>query len=167
MYEKLKRRSTAGGVTLAQIIKTGVDNPGHPHIKTVGMTAGDEDSYETFKELFDPVISARHGGYAADAKQPTNLDTTQLSDTDIDVDCKYVLTTRVRTGRSIRGFKLPPVITFEDRRKLEALAVKALLSMQDPELKGEYFPLNGSKSAAFSCNQSGEPKPDGMSLEKE
>ena len=32
---------------------------GHPHIKIVGMTAGDEESYETFKELFDPVISAR------------------------------------------------------------------------------------------------------------
>ena len=41
---------------------------GHPHIKTCGIVAGDEESYELFKDLFDPIISARHGGYAADAK---------------------------------------------------------------------------------------------------
>lgn len=29
-----------------QCIQTGVDNPGHPFIKTVGMVAGDEESYE-------------------------------------------------------------------------------------------------------------------------
>merc|ERR1740117_974566 len=151
-------KKTSTGVTLAMCIKTGVDNPGHPHIKTVGMTACDEESYEVFKELFDPVNSARHGGYAADAIQPTNLDTSQLLDTDIDPEGKYVLTTRVRTGRSIKGYQLPPTISFEDRRKLEALAVKALLAMEG-DLKGDYFPLNGSKSYA--------PKPNGMTEEKE
>ena len=158
IWEALKDKTTSGGTTLAECIKTGVDNPGHPHIKTVGMTACDEESYEVFKELFDPVISARHGGYAPDASQPTNLDTTQLLDTDIDPEGKYVLTTRVRTGRSVKGFKLPPTISFEDRRKLEALSVKALLAMEG-DLKGDYFPLHGSKSYA--------PKPTGMSEEKE
>lgn len=42
---------------------TGVDNPGHPFIMTVGMVAGDEDSYTDFAELFDPVIDGRHNGY--------------------------------------------------------------------------------------------------------
>merc|ERR1719316_1854249 len=113
VYDKLKNRKTASGVTLAHCIKTGVDNPGPPHIKTVGATAGDEESYTTFKELFDPIISDRHNGYGVDAKQPTNMDLNQLSNTDIDPEGKYVLTTRVRTGRSIRGFKLPPVIGFQ------------------------------------------------------
>merc|ERR1711865_973652 len=158
IWDSLKGKKTSTGVTLAMCIKTGVDNPGHPHIKTVGMTACDEESYEVFKELFDPVNSARHGGYAADAIQPTNLDTSQLLDTDIDPEGKYVLTTRVRTGRSIKGYQLPPTISFEDRRKLEALAVKALLAMEG-DLKGDYFPLNGSKSYA--------PKPNGMTEEKE
>jgi len=158
MYDKLKGLTTAGGVTLAQCMKTGVDNPGHPHIKTVGLVACDEESYTTFKDLFDPVISARHGGYGADGVQPTNLKIEELSNTDIDPDGKYVLTTRVRTGRSVAGFKLPPVISFEERRKLEALCVKGLLAMKD-DLKGDYYPLNGSKSYP--------PKPDGMSVEKE
>merc|ERR1711988_2020219 len=97
-------------------------------------------------------------GYAADAKQPTNIDIEQLSNTDIDPELKYVLTTRVRTGRSVRGFMLPPTISFEDRRKLEALCVKALLSMKG-DLKGDYFPLHGSRSYS--------PKPNGMTEAKE
>merc|ERR1719352_2144651 len=86
------------------------------------------------------------------------MDYTQLSTTDIDPEGKYVLTTRVRTGRSVKGFRLAPQIGFEERRQLEALCVKALLNMEG-DLKGEYFPLNGSRSYA--------PKPNGMSLEKE
>merc|ERR1719488_100926 len=82
----------------------------------------------------------------------------ELSKTDIDPEGKYVLTTRVRTGRSVRGFQLPPTITFEERRRLEALCVKALLKMGG-ELKGDYYPLNGSHSYS--------KKPNGMSLEKE
>lgn len=46
MYDELKGLKTSTGVTLAQCMKTGVDNPGHPHIKTVGLVAGDEESYE-------------------------------------------------------------------------------------------------------------------------
>lgn len=42
---------TPNGYTLDQCIQTGVDNPGHPFIKTVGMVAGDEESYEV-RRLF-------------------------------------------------------------------------------------------------------------------
>jgi creatine kinase len=154
----LKDKKTASGCTIADCIKTGIDNPGHPHIKTCGIVAGDEECYTTFKELFDPIISDRHNGYGPEGTQPTNLDIEQLSTTDIDPDCKYVLTSRVRTGRSIKGFKLPPCISFEDRRKMEAIAVKGLMSM-DGDLKGDYFPLNGSRSYSV--------KPNGMSEAKE
>ena len=73
LYDKLKTKSTKLGVNFGHCIKTGVDNPGHPMIKTVGAVAGDEESYELFREFFDPIISARHGGYAADAKHPTDM----------------------------------------------------------------------------------------------
>merc|ERR1719359_712436 len=159
IYDRLKTKKTTMGVGLAKCMKTGVDNPGHPQIKTVGLVAGDEESYETFKELFDPVISARHGGYAPHAKHPTDLDYTKLSTTkidptcDADGQCKYVMTSRVRTGRSVRGMRLPPAIGFEERRELERVVVKALLNL-DGELKGDYYPLRGSKSY--------RPKPNGM-----
>ncbi|CAG5105426.1 Oidioi.mRNA.OKI2018_I69.chr1.g2119.t1.cds [Oikopleura dioica] len=158
LYKNLKDKKTKLGVTLGHCIKTGIDNKGHPMIKTVGLVAGDEESYELFAELFEPVISARHGGYPKDAVHPTDLDVSKLTDTKIDPTGKYVLTSRCRTGRSVKGFKLPPVTDFEERRKLEALVVKGLLSMEG-DLKGDYFPLHGSQSYA--------PKPNGMSLEKE
>lgn len=46
IYATLCDKSTPNGFTLDQAIQTGVDNPGHPFIKTVGLVAGDEESYE-------------------------------------------------------------------------------------------------------------------------
>jgi len=158
LYNKLKDKKTKLGVNLGTCIKTGVDNKGHPMIKTCGIVAGDEESYELFKELFDPIISARHNGYAADAKHPTDLDINKLSDTKIDPTGKYVLTSRCRTGRSVKNFRLPPACSFEERREIEKVVTKGLLALEG-DLKGDYFPLNGSKSYAA--------KPNGMTKEKE
>lgn len=46
IYTRLCDKATPNGWTLDQCIQTGVDNPGHPFIKTVGMVAGDEETYE-------------------------------------------------------------------------------------------------------------------------
>lgn len=145
IYDKLKDKKTALGVSLANCIKTGMDNKGHPHILTCGLVAGDEESFTLFKDVFDPVIEARHNGYKPDAVHPTNMDASKISTTKIDPTGKYVLTSRCRTGRSVRGFCLPPGTDFEERRKLEKLIVAGLEKM-DGELKGTYFPLNGSQS---------------------
>jgi len=158
LYDKLKGLKTSKGVTLAKCLKTGIDNKGHPNIKTVGLVAGDEESYTVFKDLFDPVISARHGGYPADGKHPTDMNPANLLQEKIDPTGNYTVTTRCRTGRSIRGFCLPPSNTFEERREVERVIVKGLLSLEG-DLKGDYFPLHGSRSYA--------PKPTGMSEEKE
>jgi len=158
LYAQLAGLKTSLGVNLGACIKTGIDNPGHPMIKTVGMVAGDEESYELFAPLFDPVISARHNGYAADACHPTDMNIENISDTKIDPTGNYVLTTRCRTGRSIRGTRLPPSCSFEERREIERLVVKGLLALEG-ELSGDYFPLAGSRSY--------ETKPTGMSAEKE
>merc|ERR1719271_2057381 len=139
IYEALKGKKTSMDVTLAQCIKTGMDNKGHPMIKTVGMTAGDEESYEVFKELFDPVIDIRHGGYPANAKHPTDLDLSKLSTTQIDPTGNYVISTRVRTGRSLRGLRLPPTIMKDERREVERIMSKALVMLSGP-LKGDYYP---------------------------
>merc|ERR1711868_80775 len=158
LWNEYKNKKTSLGVTFGHCIKTGVDNKGHPMIKTVGAVAGDEESYTLFNKFFDPVISDRHNGYAADARHPTDLDVRKLSTTPIDPTGKYVLTTRCRTGRSVRGTRLPPCTTFEERRELERVIVKGLMGLTG-ELKGDYYPLHGSQSYAA--------KPNGMSEEKE
>ena len=49
LWEQYKGKKTSLGVGFGHCIKTGVDNKGHPMIKTVGAVAGDEESYELFK----------------------------------------------------------------------------------------------------------------------
>merc|ERR1719191_1144570 len=158
IYDNLKNKKTKKGVTLAACIKTGIDNKGYGMVKTVGMAAGDEGSYDVFKELFDPVIEICHGGYKPDAKHPTDLDTSKLSSTSIDPTGKYVISTRVRTGRSIRGLRLPPTCKKAERREVERVVVKALLGLEG-ELMGDYFPLAGSQSYI--------PKPGGITKAEE
>uniref|UniRef100_A0A3Q3F1F6 Creatine kinase S-type, mitochondrial n=1 Tax=Labrus bergylta TaxID=56723 RepID=A0A3Q3F1F6_9LABR len=72
IYAQLRDKTTPNDWTLDQCIQTGVDNPGHPFIKTVGMVAGDEESYEVFSELFDPVIKERHNGYDSPFNEVTS-----------------------------------------------------------------------------------------------
>jgi creatine kinase len=156
MYNNLKDRTTVNGVTLDKCIKTGLENPGHPTIATVGMVAGDAESYEVFKELFDPVIDDRHGGYAPDAVHPTNLNLDEVIQGNIDPS--YVISTRVRSGRSIAGIPLPPSCNKAERRKVEQVVTQCLRNLTG-ELKGDYYPLAGSSSYA--------PKPGGMSHAEE
>jgi len=127
-------------------------------IKTCGLVAGDEESWTLFAEVMDKVVSARHGGYAPDAKHPTDMNPENISKRKIDPENKYVITSRCRTGRSVRGFPLPPCNSFQERRDIEDCLVKGLMKL-DGELKGDYFPLAGSRSYA--------PKPNGMSHEEE
>ncbi|KAM9263927.1 creatine kinase M-type isoform 1-T1 [Morus bassanus] len=173
LYQRLRDKETPSGFTLDDVIQTGVDNPGHPFIMTVGCVAGDEESYEVFKELFDPVIQDRHGGYKPTDKHRTDLNHENLKVRDTwappgwgggvwldtwvpsgpwghgsllgwrggdDLDPKYVLSSRVRTGRSIKGYSLPPHCSRGERRAIEKLSVNALNSLEG-EFKGRYYPL--------------------------
>lgn len=55
-------------------------------------------------------------------------------------DDKYVLSSRVRTGRSIRGLSLPPACTRAERREVERVVVNALAGLQG-NLVGKYYSL--------------------------
>lgn len=57
MFDKLKDIKSSKGYTLSNVIMTGVVTP---HLG-VGATAGDEDSWELFKDIFYPIIKDWHG----------------------------------------------------------------------------------------------------------
>lgn len=140
LYGKLREKVTASGFTLDAAIQTGVDNPGHPFILTVGAVAGDEESYDTFAELFDPIIEERHNGFKKTDLHKTDLDSSKIRGGKFDE--RYVLSSRVRTGRSIRGFSLPPHCSRAERREVEHIVCEAL-----DGLKGEP-PQKAEKSVA-------------------
>ena len=90
--------------------------------------AGDEESYEVFADLFDPVIEKRHAGYKKTDKHKTDLDWTKIQCGDLDPN--YVKSCRVRTGRSIRGLALPPYCTRAERREVEKVVCNALNNLE-------------------------------------
>ena len=55
---------------------------------------------------------------------------------------RYIVSTRIRTGRSIEGFPFNPNMTEEQYRQMEEKSKKAFDEMPD-SLKGDYFPLTG------------------------
>lgn len=128
LYGKLRNRKTASGFTLDKAIQTGVDNPGHPYILTVGAVAGDEESYETFAELFDPIIEERHNGFKRTDLHKTDLESSKIRGGKF--DGRYVLSSRVRTGRSIKSLCLPPHCSRAERRKIEKVVTRALAGLK-------------------------------------
>merc|ERR1719162_1836979 len=74
------------------------------------------------------------------------------------MDSSYVLSTRIRTGRTISGFPLPPSIGADQRKELEGIVVSALAGLTG-SLKGDYYPLSGSTTYAA--------KPTGIDKETE
>jgi len=138
IYAKYRDVATPGGYTFDQAIQTGVDNPGHPYIMTCGATLGDEWTYETFKDLFDKLIASRHNGYPADGVHKTDLDYTKL--TGAKFDERYVLSSRVRTGRSIKGLSFPPGCTRAERREVERI-ISGCSTKLSGELAGIYKSL--------------------------
>ena len=54
----------------------------------------------------------------------------------------FVLSTRVRVGRSVKGFNFPTTIDKAQRLRLESIISDALMELPD-ELAGNYYPLSG------------------------
>lgn len=44
----------------------------------MGVVAGDEESYTTFADLFDPIINERHNGFGKNDKHATDLDASKI-----------------------------------------------------------------------------------------
>jgi creatine kinase len=159
MYDKFKDEKTALGVTFDKCIKGGIDRAqlGQDwNVGKVGVLFGDAECATKFRELMHPIIVARHDNPAL-PHPPPNLDGAKLND-HTKIDASYVISTRVRTGRSISGFPLPPSISADQRKELEGIVTKALSKLEG-ELKGDYYPLAGSNTYA--------PKPNGIDEETE
>jgi len=138
VFEKLKNKKTAMGASLLDVIQSGVENLD----SGVGLYAPDAESYTLFADLFNPVIEDYHGGFkATDRHPPTDFgDLNTL--VNVDPNNEFVISTRVRCGRSLKGYPFNPCLTQAQYQEMED-KVKGQLSSMDGELKGTYFPLTG------------------------
>ena len=137
VFEQLKDKKTPNGFTLAQAIHSGVVNVD----SSIGVYAGDKESYTVFAPLFDPIIEAYHG-FRKDDMHKSNLDPDDLRAPNPDPEGKYIISTRIRVGRNLEHMPLGPGISKEQRNSVESNVVEALHSLEG-ELAGVYYPLLG------------------------
>lgn len=158
IYEKYKDKKTTLGVTLDKCIKGGIDTAtlSKWNVGKVGLLFGDAECVALFDELVKPIMLARHGNPTL-PHPPPNLNGSELVDHSI-INDAYVISTRVRTGRSISGFPLPPSIGYDQRVELENIVTGALKHLEG-DLKGDYYPLAGS--------QTYKDKPNGIDKDTE
>ena len=136
-YRKMRGFETKSGFKIDYAIQIGVDNPGNMYQMSVGCVAGDEETYEAFKDFFDEVIEARHNGYKSTDEHVTDI---ELEPNEYCLDNGYVVSCRVRCVRNLRGLCLPPHCTRAERRKVDAVVKNACQKLSN-DCKGKYVPV--------------------------
>lgn len=157
IYVQLKDKKTPNGVTLEDMIKSGVSLPwGARPVRGCGIYAGDAESYQTFAPLLVPILEDWHHfritprtknkgrsragtGNALIRRQVTNLNPNYVLRQNLDPSGEYILQTRMRVARSIQGFAFSPCISRQKRRELEELFKSCAQDWSgDEQLQGTY-----------------------------
>jgi creatine kinase len=138
LFEKYKDVKTSKGYSLSNGMQAGVLRP---HLQ-VGFTAGDEECFETFKDIIFPIVKCWHGFDPYTQEHKSDLDYSKLnfSEEQAEKFNKYVVSTRVRAARNISGYSLPAGASSEDRLAVEKVLKDAFNSLP-PQLQGTYYPL--------------------------
>ncbi|VVC28422.1 ATP:guanido phosphotransferase, N-terminal,ATP:guanido phosphotransferase, catalytic [Cinara cedri] len=138
VFDQLKDKKTEFGSTLLDCVQSGFEN----HDSGVGIYAPDADSYTVFAPIFDPIIEDYHKGFKSTDKHPEKDwgDVNTLGD--LDPQGKYIISTRVRCGRSLQGYPFNPLLTEAQYKEIES-NVSSTLTALSGELKGAFYPLTG------------------------
>jgi len=139
VYEKCKGLVTPSfKSSLLDVIQSGAANLD----SGVGIYAPDAEAYSVFSPLFDPVIEEYHAGFKQDQKHP-NCDFGDVNSfKHLDPEGTFVVSTRVRGGRSLDGYPFNPCLTEAQYKEMETKVTTAFNGLTD-ELKGTYYPLTG------------------------
>ncbi|XP_018325550.1 arginine kinase isoform X1 [Agrilus planipennis] len=138
VFDKLKTKKTSFGSTLLDVIQSGLEN----HDSGIGIYAPDAEAYTVFADLFDPIIEDYHGGFKkTDKHPPKNWGDVSVFG-NLDPAGEFVVSTRVRCGRSLEGYPFNPCLTEEQYKEMEQ-KVSSTLSGLEGELKGTFYPLTG------------------------
>lgn len=147
VLDKLKFKKTTLGATLWDVIASGVGNLD----AGVGVYAPDAESYKVFAPLFDGIIEEYHGFKPSDRQPPVDLGGEKAKSlAPLDPEGKYIVSTRIRCGRSLDGYPFNPCLTQDDYLAMEKKVSTALKSMPDGDLKGTYYPLDGMSKSTQS-----------------
>jgi creatine kinase len=149
IYSQLCQNKTSNGVTLEDIIQSGVSLPlGADPPRGIGVYCGDAESYKVFAPLLESMIAQYHGTAAKEGgrglrrmstalkRHSTNLNPEAVLSQRPDPSGDYILFTRMRLARSIEGFPFAPAISRSDRRYLESLVKECVKDWKGDNLLG-------------------------------
>jgi len=129
-------KRTSFGTTVYDCCKSALENPD----SNVGLYAPDPEAYDLFAELFHPVIGEYHKVDVATLKSIHDLgDANNLKDLPQNYQ-DAIVSTRVRVGRTVKGYPMAGKLTKEKRVELEHKVRDALLTL-DGDLAGTYRSL--------------------------
>lgn len=144
IFDRLKDSKTGKGYTLSNVIMTGVVTP---HL-LAGATAGDEESWDVFKDLLHPIVRDLHGFDPSNQAHSSDMDAGKLvfSDEQKELFDKHVLSTRIRASRNITGTSFTPGMTAEERAQVENLLKESFAAFEG-DLAGAYRELSSIDDA--------------------
>ena len=153
LFKSLEHLKTGSGFTLEKAIRSGIRNPD----SSVGIYAGDADSYQVFSPIFDPIISEYHHF----PRGKTHVSDFAVPDLPLtDPEKRYILSTRIRVARNLKNYGFPPNLSLSHRKDLEKKIIKAL-NLLKGDLSGKYRSLT-----EIGKNISGPPENDIPVFEK-
>ncbi|KAL3083454.1 hypothetical protein niasHS_011256 [Heterodera schachtii] len=143
VLDACKDKRTKFGATFLDVIQPGVDNP----TSGVGVYApGGQFIATQSSPLFDPIIEASHDGFGPNSKQPATdfgERKTQLL-MDLEPEVKFIESTCIRCGRSLKGYPFNPFLTKEMYVEIESKAKAVFEQLKsDAKLGGTYYPIEG------------------------
>lgn len=143
IFDNLKNKKTPTfGSSLLDCVQSGFEN----HDSGFGIYAPDAEAYSVFSEVFDPMIEDYHTGFKKTDKHPPKDFGDVDSFANLDPAGEFIVSTRVRCGRSMEGYPFNPCLTEAQYKEMEQ-KVSTTLSKLDGELKGKFYPLTGMDKA--------------------
>lgn len=141
IFDNLKTKKTSLGSTLLDCIQSGVENLD----SGFGIYAPDAEAYTVFSDIFNPMICDYHS-FPKDAKHPPRDFGDVDSFPNLDPEGEFVVSTRVRCGRSMEGYPFNPCLTEAQYKEMEE-KVSSTLSGLEGDLKGKFYPLTGMEKS--------------------
>lgn len=139
LFNQLKTKKTINGYSFKKLINSGILNQD----SSIGVYAGDLESYSTFTDLLTPVIHSYHN-YTETSRHGKDFTLLDNAFNNPDPGNNYILSTRIRVGRNLETFPLGPAISQKERKEVEQKISQTLLNLQG-DLSGNYHSLQTMK----------------------
>ncbi|XP_065082344.1 arginine kinase-like [Ochlerotatus camptorhynchus] len=137
VFDELKDKKTALKSTLLDCIQSGLEN----HDSGVGIYASDAECYDLFAPLFNPIIDEYHGINSAEVFHPESDWGDSGNFENLDPENEFIVSTRVRCGRSIAGFPFNPCLKMAQYEEIMERVKTVLEGLEWEDLRGEFHPL--------------------------